>query len=253
MELFNEIRCEDKSKELGSDRLGYRALHYDARLNDKFTRQNHLTGLRFEVQLHTLLGHAWTQLSTNRFYKLPTLSGQLDRRFRLMAGLLEYADLEFQYLVRAVDTKRSSAASQGTLKRPQAKTLDGPTLESFVQSRLASSHPRVSFRTSAETKDILVELRKFGIRTTEQLSDVIPDAGAVFTGTRGYVSIGGVLRMFMVRNDVQRYYTKAWKQYSWRLTHQQWEMLREDGVDVGKVPKWARPLVASLDVKWSGP
>ena len=55
--------------------------------------------LCFEIQVRTALSHAWAEIEHDRGYKLGgELPAHLKRRFNLLSGLLESADLEFNRL-----------------------------------------------------------------------------------------------------------------------------------------------------------
>lgn len=72
------------------DRFGYRSLHYVCRAPSAFGE------LRFEVQLRTILQHAWAEIEHDLGYKTAAvIPPALRRRFSRLAGLLELADDEF--------------------------------------------------------------------------------------------------------------------------------------------------------------
>jgi hypothetical protein len=55
------------------------------------------TGLVAEVQVRTILQHAWAEIEHDIQYKaVATLPSQVSRRFSALAGLIEIADREFQ-------------------------------------------------------------------------------------------------------------------------------------------------------------
>lgn len=62
-------------------------------------------GLCFEIQIRTALEHAWAEIEHDRGYKLGgRLPSDLNRRFKLLSGLLESADLEFNRLTVEIET-----------------------------------------------------------------------------------------------------------------------------------------------------
>lgn len=95
-------RSRDKSKTLGENIVGYSSIHYIA----KFTASrlsvdsyyNIFKDLYFEIQVRTILQHAWAEIEHDRMYKKKNLPEPLKRRFNLVSGLLEIADNEFQSL-----------------------------------------------------------------------------------------------------------------------------------------------------------
>jgi ppGpp synthetase/RelA/SpoT-type nucleotidyltranferase len=62
----------DKTKELGSDKVGYRSIHYVAKLTDDrliLPEYKVFKDFCFEIQIRTILEHAWADISHDRNYK----------------------------------------------------------------------------------------------------------------------------------------------------------------------------------------
>jgi putative GTP pyrophosphokinase len=89
----------DKGAMLDPDRFGYLSKHFVVRLNKK--RLDLLELSRFqelfaEIQVRTILQHAWAENEHNLGYKnASVVPKQIKRRFARIAGLLEIADDEF--------------------------------------------------------------------------------------------------------------------------------------------------------------
>ncbi|MEI8086135.1 MAG: hypothetical protein WCG93_07960 [Paludibacter sp.] len=97
----------DKSKSLGTDKVGYRSIHYVARLPSRLTKlpeYRKFKNLRFEIQIRTLLQHAWAEIEHDRNYKFSgKLPEDLTRRLKVLAGVLELADREFNQIANEVE------------------------------------------------------------------------------------------------------------------------------------------------------
>lgn len=97
----------DKSKTLGTDKVGYRSIHYVAKLPTTLTRlpeYKKFENLRFEIQIRTLLQHAWAEIEHDRNYKFSgKLPEDLTRRLKVLAGVLELADREFNQIANEVE------------------------------------------------------------------------------------------------------------------------------------------------------
>jgi ppGpp synthetase/RelA/SpoT-type nucleotidyltranferase len=84
----------DKRKQAAADRFGYRSLHYVCRLPGD-------DDLRYEVQVRTLLEHAWAEIEHDLGYKSrDSVPAVARRRLNRLAGLLELADQEFAAIRR---------------------------------------------------------------------------------------------------------------------------------------------------------
>jgi putative GTP pyrophosphokinase len=107
--LFEVLTHEDKSAAAGDDRFGYMSVHYICRLStsDSGPRYDRLRGLKFEVQVRTILMDAWANVSHHLAYKSEhSLPADKKKDFFALAAMIHMADGQFQELARA------SASSQ---------------------------------------------------------------------------------------------------------------------------------------------
>lgn len=97
----------NKADLLGADKFGYRSIHFICDIGEKRENLSEFTsfkGLCFEIQVRTALSHAWAEIEHDRGYKLSgELPAHLKRRFNLLSGLLESADLEFNRLTDDIE------------------------------------------------------------------------------------------------------------------------------------------------------
>jgi putative GTP pyrophosphokinase len=89
----------DKSTPVDPDRFGYRSVHYvvsHRRDRVKLSEYSRFANLKIEIQVRSILQHAWAEIEHDLGYKsaedVPLL---VKRRFSRLAGLLELADEEF--------------------------------------------------------------------------------------------------------------------------------------------------------------
>jgi putative GTP pyrophosphokinase len=96
IDLSNSV---DKRALRDVDRFGYTSVHYIARFNETRTRLSEYSrfqGMSFEVQIRSVLQHAWAEIEHDLQYKgEASLPREFTRRFARLAGLLEIADAEF--------------------------------------------------------------------------------------------------------------------------------------------------------------
>ena len=95
----DQKRSRDRKEILGSTKMGYLSTNYVARLPE--SRYSHderqmFKGKFFEIQLRTILQHAWDQISHDTIYKESDISIEVKRRFNLVSSLLEVADNEIR-------------------------------------------------------------------------------------------------------------------------------------------------------------
>jgi putative GTP pyrophosphokinase len=100
-EQFEVLEIDNKSETLKeSNRVGYHSVHYLVKLlpnRTELAEYNRFADLVAEIQVRTILQHAWAEIEHDIQYKsLETMPTAIRRRFIMLAGLLELADREFQ-------------------------------------------------------------------------------------------------------------------------------------------------------------
>jgi ppGpp synthetase/RelA/SpoT-type nucleotidyltranferase len=89
----------DKAQALLEDeKFGYASIHYLVRLKVNRTdlsEYSRFKGLVAEIQVRTILQHAWAEIEHDIQYK-SAIPSSIRRRFMSLAGMLEIGDREFQ-------------------------------------------------------------------------------------------------------------------------------------------------------------
>ncbi|ODT62187.1 hypothetical protein ABS71_16095 [bacterium SCN 62-11] len=111
--------------------FGYRSLHYVCGLEQTRTLP---PGFRFEIQIRTILQHAWAEIEHDLGYKASdSTPDTIRRRFIRIAGLLELADEEFVSIrrdLRAYEKSVRACAQDSSADFP----LDRLSLQGLVQA-----------------------------------------------------------------------------------------------------------------------
>lgn len=81
--------CVDKRKK-GNEPFGYQSVHYVVSLRDE-----RFNDIKFEIQIRSMLQHAWAEIEHDLGYKGNEIPDQYRRDFSRVAALLETADNEF--------------------------------------------------------------------------------------------------------------------------------------------------------------
>lgn len=127
----------DKRASLDPDRFGYVSLHYVATLTDARARlgeYRRFAGRRFELQIRSILQHAWAEIEHDLGYKpAGAIPRDVRRRFSRLAGLLELADDEFARLRRELQNYEESVGRKLNVN-PSALLVDQSTVEALVRS-----------------------------------------------------------------------------------------------------------------------
>lgn len=110
----DDARSPDKRSALALREFGYRSVHLVARVRSEHLAMQfrELEGLRVEVQIRSVLEHAWAEIEHEVVYKAGVdLPQDMRRRFSAIAGTLELLETEFSELRRQRGALVSAYAS----------------------------------------------------------------------------------------------------------------------------------------------
>jgi putative GTP pyrophosphokinase len=204
----------DKSEELGDSSVGYRSIHIVCELGaDRLALPEYapFKGLLFEIQVRTVLQHAWAEIDHDRGYKFSgVLPGELRRRLNLLAGQLESADKEFSRLAHDVD--QHSAELQKKSKEGDLNIeLSSASLGEFLSSLSEKESLQIKGTDPALLASVIDELHRFGIKTLGNLNPLISRRFLDdVKGVSGTPTEVGFLRRAMMYEDIDKYFTQAW-------------------------------------------
>ena len=169
-EEFEVLEHTDLSRTLlQEERFGYQSEHYLVRLSSKRTtlpEYNPHLGLVAEVQVRTILQHAWAEIEHDIQYKSSiTIPNTIRRRFMALAGVFEIADREFQAIQdedKQLRQEARTSVEEGVLDRVE---ITADALRAYLDRRVGSD---------ARTNDFSYEytarvLRRLGFTTIDQV------------------------------------------------------------------------------------
>jgi ppGpp synthetase/RelA/SpoT-type nucleotidyltranferase len=159
-------RSVDKRQLLEADRFGYLSLHYISGFNDqrlKLAENTRYRGLWCEVQIRSILQHAWAEIEHDLGYKPgSTVPKPVRRRFSRLAGLLEIGDQEFKG-IRDELKKYEARVPEEIREKPSQVEIDDLSLKAFVRS---NGPYRELVSAMAETFKLRLCPRKVILRAT---------------------------------------------------------------------------------------
>ena len=187
---FEILERSDKSEDLlEEERFGYQSVHYLVRLTRgraDLAEYHRFASAITEVQVRTILQHAWAEIEHDIQYKSSaTIPRDIRRRFMALAGVLELADREFQAIQdqdAALNTAARTLVEQGKYSEVE---LTPTALKLYLDRRLGSDG-----RMSEFSYDWTVRLlKKLGFRTLSQIDECIANydddkISRLLTGTR---------------------------------------------------------------------
>jgi ppGpp synthetase/RelA/SpoT-type nucleotidyltranferase len=206
-ELFDvdDRNSLDRSAVLGDDRVGYRSTHFVCCLGKKrhgLPEYDALEDLSFEVQVRTVLQHAWAELAHDRSFKFGSaLPVKLQRKLNLYSGMLEIVDTAFDDISKAIDSYRISLENK-SIEQISDVPIDSLSVERFV--RQLPLNITIDAELSPKAID---ELRHFGVAIIDDLRRLAtPEFLEEFSKAAwGDRTVTGAVRDLMMYNDLDKY------------------------------------------------
>lgn len=196
----------DRAEILGDDRVGYRSTHYVCRLGkprDDLPEYESLGNLKFEIQVRTVLQHAWAELAHDRSFKFgATLPPKIQRKLNLYSGMLEIVDGAFDEVSKEID------AYSRSLKNKSLEQIADIGIDSISIAKYFSDVAKrgVETRSSGGETEPIIELNRLGIKTIGQLEKLT--TGQFLTAHKKISTVtttAGFLRTLMMYSDLQKY------------------------------------------------
>lgn len=164
----------DKSELLlREERLGYQSIHYLVELKPNRTalpEYARYEGLVAELQLRTVLQHAWAEIEHDIQYKsLETIPAPVRRRFMALAGMLEIADREFQAVQDEDEQLRQQARTSVKEGRLEQVDITGDALKTYLDTTLGEDW-RIAKWSYEYTAKLL---RRLGFVNFQQIAECI--------------------------------------------------------------------------------
>ncbi|HZK31978.1 MAG TPA: hypothetical protein VFC72_03605, partial [Corynebacterium sp.] len=167
-ESFRVLRSVDKAAETRiAGGFGYGSHHLVLEVTEESEDLAAYPGLTFEVQVRTVLQHAWAEFEHDIRYKRGStpLDPQVDRAFTLAAGLIELADQQFDQIA-AIKEPKAGGTDHSDVPL-SAETLPG-ILALLVGNRFPPSRSE-HYRWLEEL------LTANGVTTVAQLEELLND------------------------------------------------------------------------------
>ncbi len=227
-ELFkiDYSNSEDKSDLLEADKMGYKSVHYIASFTNErinLSEFEKFSGIFFEIQVRSILQHAWAEIEHDRNYKFKgKLPQHLQRRFYSLAGMLEMADREFNSLTEEVDNykeKVEKLTKGGEIDLElNEDSLSKYLLEKFDDEIKSSILQPFFGKDDVALSSIIKELNKFGIYNLVELDSILPEKfyGNIKLDSEepSNTNFMDLIRSIMIINDHRKYFEKVWEQNS---------------------------------------
>jgi putative GTP pyrophosphokinase len=170
----------DKRKALDPDRFGYLSLHYISMIRAdrcKLIEYKQYAGLVFEIQIRSILQHAWAEIEHDLGYKSGSaIPAPVRRQFSRLAGLLELADTEFSH-IRDELSHYAERVQKDIFQNATEVTLDDVSLAAFISADVLvekldkeiAALAGLELETGRDTQKLAQELLYAGFETISQV------------------------------------------------------------------------------------
>jgi len=159
-EQFVVLSYSSKSQELDDDQFGYASNHYVAQLKEEWLQAPNyrgLEGLKVEIQVRTILMHAWAAISHKLLYKKnDDVPKEFKRKLNRLSALIELADEQFD------DIKNMKVEYQNNVVVDENLSLNADSFLALMNKYFPNRNVNESDITS-----ILSEVREYSGSLTD--------------------------------------------------------------------------------------
>ncbi|MDL2237471.1 hypothetical protein LJC56_06545 [Christensenellaceae bacterium OttesenSCG-928-K19] len=229
----------DTATRLDTNKVGYLSVHKIIVLNKErldLAEYSRFRDLKCEIQVRTMLQHAWAEIEHDRGYKFNgVLPPEIKRRLYLIAGVLEVMDYEFQQIADDID-QHAQSVQEKTKKGDLNIPIDSSSLMAYLQKKITTSHVDATLNNCDDM--IIRELNGFGISTLQELDALFTEKILTYLSSEDVdSSYLGILREIMMLTDTQKYFSDAWNQNHWNgITDDDYFILKKYGLDTEHFP-----------------
>ncbi len=224
-DLISQVFNVDKKNSLNRDDLmsvdqtGYRSVHFVCDIGSAraaLPEFNGLSGLKFEIQIRTVLQHAWAELAHDRNYKFSgKLPRDMERQLYLYAGMLEIADRGFDGLSSQIDSyveNLQAKSKEGDLSSP----IDSISLQQFVEEWRKKYEYPLEDSMKQDIGELVSELSQFSVNNLFELNKIIPENFSEKAKKIHYTTnIYGLVRDWMLIHDWRRFLSDV--SFNWAI------------------------------------
>lgn len=216
--LVDSEKSVNKADAMEINKVGYLSVHYIIALSPErisLSEYKRFNGLWCEIQVRSLLQHAWAEIEHDRNYKFTgILPDQIKREFYLIAGALELIDQEFSTLSNRID-EYVLQIQEKTQKGNYNIPIDSTSLLEFLNEYFHNQNhekPTLLRLFKERSDEIIQELNDYGVLELYSLKKLL-DKKTIeswLSDNKNYISI---LRDSMIYDNPIHYFLYAWNEH----------------------------------------
>jgi putative GTP pyrophosphokinase len=234
---FDLIELSDKAELLiKDDKFGYASIHYLIKLKANRTdlpEYNRFKNLMAEIQVRTILQHAWAEIEHDIQYKsTETIPSSIHRIFMSLSGLIEITDREFQTIQDEDERLRKQARESIKEDKLEKVEITADALKTYLNKKLGSDRRMTDYSYNFTAR----LLRQLGFTDFKQIEECIrgyddDKLSRILYGTRqGQLSrFEYQLLAAMGENFINLH---PWEKLSWFKHSKRWQLEKLAGAGV---------------------
>ncbi len=236
------LNSENKLELLGEDRFGYLSNHLICQLRDKekySVLKLDKSFFKFEIQVRTLIQHAWAQLSHDNLYKFEGhLNTSMKRKFYQLAGLSEILDEGISNLKGELYQYKEALKNNQNLHDLE---INLSTLDEFFG--VGDIEDLEDFRERFLDEIDLIYIKKFGITKISEFEKVTNSDiyGDLIEYTGDSMNISELIRYTLLIDNPLHYKIKF--DYLWAISEEDIGIMRDFKVEENILNQLSHDLV----------
>jgi len=160
---FTVLENEDKETLLQPDQFGYRSTHFIVKIKENWLQAPNYRGLenlKAEIQVRTILMHAWAEIQHKLAYKSEThIPDQFKRKFNRISAKLEEADEQFEELRNSITNYKVQLDEIMTeLDNITPIELNLDSMQTFLDSKFPEKNKSIE-----DTRDLVDDFIKHDV------------------------------------------------------------------------------------------
>ncbi len=150
-EEFTVIENQDKEALLKADQFGYRSTHFIVKIKNEWNKAPNYRGLenlKAEIQIRTVLMHAWAEIEHKLVYKnanqIPT---EYREEFAEISALLKISDKKFEKLRENITSYKEEVTEKFEKDEYEGVELNVDSLQAFLDKYFPDKLKAITFTT----------------------------------------------------------------------------------------------------------
>lgn len=240
---FEVLENQDKEQLLEADQFGYRSTHFIVKIRKEWLKAPNYRGLenlKAEIQIRTVLMHAWAEIEHKLAYKKKShIPNQFKNKFSQLSAILKNADEQFEDLKNKITDYKEDITEIAKNEPDEISEveLNLDSLQAFLDATFPDRRKLIN-----ETLDLLDEFLRFNIGLTElknsyeKVKEYLPLIEEESGGRGTWYQVGIARTIMDLTNNKYR------NNRAMDLTENDESTINDDVIDFfeDKYPKWIK-------------